>query len=195
MDNKQSEKMIEAMFQGMAELRKSQAGLQKSQAELQKSQAELQKSQAETDRKLEEVGKRLGSIGINMGDFAEELFYSSLQENPVLGNIHYDAVERNTRDGKDRTEVDILLFNGDSAALVEVKYKAHPSDIDDLITRKAKSFRKNFREYRGHKLYMGLASTVSHRDLVTKAKEAGIYLLGQRGKHVELLNGDSIRNF
>ncbi|WGK69615.1 hypothetical protein P0082_01780 [Candidatus Haliotispira prima] len=43
-------------------------------------------------------------------------------------------------------------------------------------------------------MYLALATTVSNDKLVQKAGEAGIYLLEQRGQHVELLCGE-VRTF
>ncbi|WGK69616.1 hypothetical protein P0082_01785 [Candidatus Haliotispira prima] len=158
MDNTQFDKMMQGMFQGMAELRESQAKtdlqLRESQTKsdlesqkLREFQAEtslqIRESQAKTDsqlqeleRKLDRVGEILGSIGINTGLFAERLFASSFKENPVLGETRYDEIKCNVLDSNGKTEYDILLINGSSVAIVEVKYKAHPKDIEDLLEKK-----------------------------------------------------------
>ncbi|WGK69137.1 hypothetical protein P0082_11740 [Candidatus Haliotispira prima] len=247
MDNTQFDKMMQGMFQGMAELRESQA---KSQAKadlesqkLREFQAEtslqIRESQAKTDlllresqvksdlefqklqefqaetglqirefqaetglqiremgRRVDDVAKQLGHIGINTGDFAEELFWSSLKANPVLGGTLYNRVVRNVWDDEGNTEYDILLFNHNSVAIIEVKYKAKSSDINNLL-KKVDTFRNSHPDHAKHNIYLGLATTTRDRyyeKLVAKATEVGIYLLGQEGNHVELLS-DKVRVF
>ncbi|WGK68255.1 hypothetical protein P0082_07130 [Candidatus Haliotispira prima] len=201
----ESQKLRELQAETSLQLRESQAKADFEFQKLRELQAEtslqIRESQAKTDlqlreleRKLTHVGEILGSIGINTGLFAERLFASSFQKNPVLGGIRYNIVRCNVRDGNGKTEYDILLINGSSVAIVEVKYKAHPKDIEDLLEKKVAAFRSSHREYAGHKLYLALATTVSNDELVQKAGEAGIYLLSQEGQHVELLSGE-VRTF
>ncbi|WGK69335.1 hypothetical protein P0082_00320 [Candidatus Haliotispira prima] len=202
----------------MAEFRKSMAEFRESEAkansefreQLRESQAKsdlefqkLQKFQAETGlqiremgRRVDDVAKQLGHIGINTGDFAEELFWSSLKANPVLGGTLYNRVVRNVWDDEGNTEYDILLFNHNSVAIIEVKYKAKSSDIKNLL-KKVDTFRNSHPDHAKHNIYLGLATTTRDRyyeKLVAKATEAGIYLLGQEGNHVELLS-DKVQIF
>ncbi len=168
----------------LAELRRSQ---EKTDAQLAKTDAQL----AKTDARLEKVAKILGNIGISNGDFAEELFFNSLYANPFLGGLRYDSVERNVpnrRRHRDEGEYDIVMYNGDTVALIEVKYKAHTNDIAKLLKNEPQSFRKTFTEYKDYKFYLGLASTVTYDKLITEAREAGIFLLTQRGQHIEVVN-------
>ncbi len=175
----------------MAELRRSQ---EKTDAQLAKTDAQLAKTDAQlakTDARLEKVAKILGNIGISNGDFAEELFFNSLYANPFLGGLRYDSVERNVsnrRRHRDEGEYDIVMYNGDTVALIEVKYKAHTNDIAKLLKNEPQSFRKTFTEYKDYKFYLGLASTVTYDKLITEAREAGIFLLTQRGQHIEVVN-------
>ena len=143
-----------------------------------------------TDEKLERIGKRLGSLGIAQGEFAEELFYRSLEDSPVLGDIIFDEVERRVRISAHDYEFDIILKNGSSIGLVEVKYKAHPEEICEIVKKRTETFRKRFNEYSGHKLYFGLATTITTPNLINKAKEEGIFLLTQKGDHMEIVNSD-----
>ncbi|WGK69956.1 hypothetical protein P0082_03615 [Candidatus Haliotispira prima] len=183
MDNTPFDKMM----QGMAELQESQA---KADLESQK----LRELAARTSRKLNLVDNIFESIGIKTGCFAEELVSGSFKRNPVLGGTRYDTVECNVPDSNGKTEYDILLFNDSSVAIIEIKYKAHLKDIEDLLEKKAVAFRLSHPECAGHKLYLGLATMISYDELVQKAGEAGIYLPGHEGKYVELLS-DKVRAF
>ena len=197
----------------LAELRAEEAKRQeKRNAELAELRAEHAAWQAEEDRKfaalraqnekerielrqsLKSIGQKLGSIGMNNGDFAEELFYTSLKENPVLGDQKYDTVLHNVYDPNGSAEYDILMHNGESTAIVEVKYKARIPDIYDLLGKKTTAFRKGFTGLRHHKLYLGLASTIISEELIGAAREAGIFLLGQKGQSYEVIN-ENVRSF
>ena len=143
---------------------------------------------------LKSVGQQLANIGLNNGDFAEELFFRALQEYPILGGIIYDLVERNIKDRLGLTEYDILLHNCTASAIIEVKYKAHINDIEKLLQNKPQAFRKSFSQYSHHELHLGLATTVTYDDLIVAAKKAGIYLITQKGSHIEVVN-EQVKSF
>ena len=137
--------------------------------------ARQDKWQAEMKDKIKSVGQQLGSIGINNGAFAEDVFYNWLEETQTLGGEKYDIVERNLRERKGRSEFDIFMHNGVSSVIIEVKYRAHLNDIQDLLANKPAAFRKIYTEYNHHKLYLGLASLVISEEIKQKAQEAGIF--------------------
>ena len=175
----------------IANLLRSQEKTDAQLLELHRSQAKTDEQLAKTDARLNTVAQLLGNIGISNGDFAEELFFNSLYANPFLGGLRYDSVKRNVsnrRRNRDEGEYDIVMYNGDTVALIEVKYKAHINDIDELLTKEPQNFRKTFTEYKDYKFYLGLASTVTYDKLITEAREAGIFLLTQRGQHIEVVN-------
>ena len=95
--------------------------------------AELRKTSerelAELRASIKRIGRKLGNIGMNNCYFVEELFYTSLRANPRLGDQTYDLVRRNIDDPNGDAEYDILLHNGESTAIIEVKYKARIPDI------------------------------------------------------------------
>ena len=156
--------------------------------------AESEKGRIELRESLNNMGRRLGNIGANTGAFAEELFYTSMKNNPMLGDQKYDTVLHNVYDPKGSAEYDILMHNGTATAIVEVKYKAHIPDIQDLLDKKVPAFRKGFTGFHHHKLYLGLASTIISEELIEAAREAGIFLLGQKGQSYEVVN-QNVRSF
>lgn len=90
---------------------------------------------AKTDARLDRVAKMVGNMGDTNGDVAEECFYTTLLDNPQLGSVRFDEVMRHVKPkGDSGPEFDIVMTNGTSLALVEVKRKAHNSDIDKLMT-------------------------------------------------------------
>ncbi len=140
--------------------------------------------------KIDRVATLVGNIANNQGDSAEEFFYRSLLNDPYLGQIHFDTIYRNLPANKKslQDEFDIVLVNETSIAIVEVKQKAHPKLIEDMIIRKLPNFRTLFPHYKELKLYGVIASMVSNNKLVEKARKAGLFFLTQQGNHVVLVN-------
>ena len=161
---------------------------------LEASQAAWEKRWAKSEQRLNKIEKMLGGIGDNIGDNIEELFFRSFQEYPVLGGITYEIVRRKIVDDKQKTEYDILLHNGYASAIIEVKYKAHYKDIEEIVATKTRAFRNSYPEYADHQLFLGLATGVTYQTLLDTAKQHGIYLLTQKGSHIEIVN-DSVRSF
>ncbi len=159
---------------------------QKTDEQLAKTDAQL----ARTDVKLDKIAKLVGNIANNQGDSAEEFFYRSLINDPHLGQLHFDTIYRNLPANKKnlQDEFDIVLVNETSIAIIEVKQKAHPNLIDDMLVRKLPNFRALFPYYEKLKLYGAIASMVSNNKLVEKAKEAGLFFMTQQGNHVVLIN-------
>jgi len=173
----------------MAEVAEQQ---KKTDIQLAKTDANLDKLSAKVDR----VTTLVGNIANNQGDSAEEFFYRSLLDNAYLGNMHFDTIYRNLPSckGKLQDEFDVVLVNDNSVAIVEIKQKAHPNLIDDMLERKLPNFRTLFPYHQEQKLYGVIASMVSNDTLVEKAREAGLFFLTQKGQHVVLVN-DKVRAF
>ena len=172
---------LDKFLESMVELRKSQAETSK---QIKETSEQMKKS----DEKLERMGERLGNMGIATGLVAEEFFFRSLEANRRLGNISFDSIERRQRPVKGGTDYDIVLKNGNCVGLIEVKYNAHPEKVKEVKEKKIKQFRGHFPEFPDYQLYFGLASMLTSDDLVKSAKEEGIFLLTQKGEHLEVVN-------
>ena len=156
--------------------------------------ARIDKRLEKSERKLDSVSKQLGGIGMNNGAYFEEVIFTSLYEKKKLGGLYYDVVRRNVSDLNGDTEYDILMLNGEAVAIIEVKYKAHIKDIADFLAKKPVAFRKGFPGLKDHRLYLGIASGSTYRELIDEAKNAGIFLLGPKGDSYEVLN-DKVKTF
>ena len=199
---------LDKFLESMQELRESIRELRKSQAETSEQIKEngeqiqeLRKSQAQTDEQIKKTGKEvervstlLGNMGINTGSFAEEFFFRSLESNPRLGNILFDSIERRYRPVKGGTDYDIVLKNGTCIGLIEVKYNAHPEQVREIKEKKIKQLRGQVHEFPHFQLYFGLASMITSEKLIENAKKEGIFLLTQKGEHLEVVNQE-VRSF
>ena len=122
-------------------------------------------------------------------EICEEFFFQSFIKNPTLGNIKFDSVSRNLNNhiGDLQDEYDLVLINGDSLAVIEVKAKAHVNDLEKMITKKIVNFPKLFKIYKDFHLYAGVATLVTNDALIAKAKELGLFLLTQQGDHTAIV--------
>jgi hypothetical protein len=145
--------------------------------------ASLAAAQAETTRKLDKASALLGNIGQNQGAVAEEFFFNSLAAKPEVGGITFDRIMPNVQVSTKRkqAEFDIVLVNGNSVAVIEVKYKMHPSDIDKAADN-LKNYREFYPEFKDYALYGGIAGFSVPPDAVQAAKEKGMFVLKRVGE-------------
>lgn len=121
---------------------RTDAQLAKTDAQLARTDAQLAKTEAlvaQTAAKVDRLGEMYGGVSNNQGDVAEEFYYNSLAANPVLGDVRFDFIQRNTERNRAGlvNEFDLLLVNGRKVHVVEVKYKAHEKDLRRLLDVKA----------------------------------------------------------
>lgn len=175
------EKAIEALQKSQA---KTDAQLAKTDAQLAKTDAQL----AKTDAQLARTEKQLSNIGINLGHTAEEFFFYALKDNKKLGKVQFDDIEHNVKakNRKIEDEFDIVLYNGDSIGLVEVKHKVHPNDIEKLKTKKIENFKLLFPYYANCKFYLGIGGVSFPEETARLALKNGIAVLRQKGALFEM---------
>ena len=164
----------------------------KSDARLDKLFAETNLRMAKSDARLDKIAKMVGGISNNQGDITEEYFINSLKDKLKLGEIKFDFLVENFKAKKGKTilaEYDILLVNGKSVAIIEVKYKVHPKDLEKLPA-KIESIR-NLPQYDGYEVYAGLAGFFVPDEVIEEAQEKGYFILQRKGDvvvtHIENL--------
>ena len=155
---------------------------------------QTQKYREDYERRMKKMEETMGSWGNNHGKFAEEYFFNSFENGKQnFFGENFDEIEQNVRGIKKnfKDEYDILLINGKSIGIVEVKFKAHEKDIPKII-RKAETFRVNFPEYKNHKVYLGLATMVFYPELEQECIENGIAIVKQVGDTV-VINDEHLK--
>ncbi|MFP5040586.1 hypothetical protein [Parasediminibacterium sp. JCM 36343] len=176
---------IEKIFaEREAQFVKSEAQFAKTEAQIAKTEAQIAKS----ERKLASMGIQLGNIGINNGMATEDYFFNSLLDNLELGGITFDSISKNihTKTKKLEDEYDIVMYNGNSVALIECKYKAHENDVRRLINKKVANFRVLFPDFKDYTIYLGIGSFSFYPELETFARENGVAILKQKGEVMEV---------
>ena len=159
---------------------------------------ELAQSQKETDRKMQEnarqikeVNQTVGGMGNSHGAFAEEYFFNSFENGKrnFFGE-RFDEIAKNLKT-KTKTlqgEYDIVLYNHEAVAIIEVKYKARVDDIPSIL-KKADTFRILFPDYKDFKVYLALASMSFYPELENACISAGIAIIKQVGETVVICDG------
>jgi hypothetical protein len=182
------EKAIEALQQSQlktdAQLVKTDLQLAKTDKQLAKTNAQLEKS----EKSWQETKKILSNVGINLGHVAEEFFYFALKEEKRFGNIQFDEISLNVkgRNRKTQDEFDIVLYNGDSIGLIEIKHKVHPNDLEQLKTRKVENFKLLFPDYADCRFYLGIGGMSIPAEVEAQALACGMAVLRQKGEAMEL---------
>ncbi len=152
---------------------------------------EIREQSKETERKIDKLAKLYGNVSENSRDVAEEFFKRGLESRKSILWIPYTEVGHlEKKKGKLQGEFDIVLYNGDSMIVVEVKYKLHPNDVDDFVTRKLPNFKKLFHEYADKKIVGAVAGMSVPTDSFEIAKKHGLLVLTKLGENLSVMNPD-----
>jgi hypothetical protein len=151
-------------------------------------------SSADFDKRMKSISEQLGGIGNNNGYFAEEFFYNSIRKGTInFFGEPYDRIMKNITGFVKPDEYDIVMVNGKSACIIETKYKANEKHIENVL-KKAETFRYNFREYKDHILYLGLASMAFYKYLEDECQRRGIAIIKQVGD-VIVINHEHLKEY
>jgi hypothetical protein len=152
----------------------------------QRAEKAREKERIAADKRMEKLEKLMGSWANNFGSFAEEYFFNSFEDNQQnFFGEEFDEIQKGLK-GKSfklEDEYDIVLYNGTSVAIVEVKSKAHENDIPTVL-KKAETFRVFFPAYKDYKIYLGLASMCFYPELEQECTNHGIAIIKQVGDTV-----------
>jgi len=181
-----------AMFQETnKQFQETKLFIEKLSIEAEKRHQEAEERGKKLDARIDNLNRMIGGISYSNGDMAEEFFYNTLKKDKTFLNEKFDSIRKNlTYRGLNNeyevepdAEYDILLFNGTSAALIEVKYNAKQNNIDiKKLLRRAEIFKIQFPEYKNHKLYLAVAAMSFKGWIVKKLHRAGIATIRQVGR-------------
>ena len=207
------EKILEENQKGFKELKESQI---KTDEQLNKTHKEIQESQVKTDEQLNKTHKEIQELkevqketskavkkvsrlfGISENKQAaiiEDVFHNSLIKTMTVNGVQYNYIDKNIKmkEGKKEIgELDIILYNGRTIALIEVKTKAHPNDLT-LLYKLLENYRKKHPADQ-REIFLYYASFCFTSQIEQEASEKGIGLLTVQGDTIESLN-DSLVAF
>ena len=150
---------------------------------------EISKDHQEAIKRMKQQEKMIGGISRSNGEFCEEYFINSFKENPtfmgetferVMTNLYPDPVVIND-------EYDLVLRNGKTIVLIEMKYKAGIDNVGKMFS-KLHSYRANYPMFKDYKIYLCLASFRFPATVRERAAKEGIVLIQQRGEKIEIVS-------
>ena len=192
------EERFDNLMSSLEELRDSQKETDRKMAETDRKMAETDRKMAETDRRIKETNKSVFGISTSNGMIAEEMVYESLLKDMTFGDIKFDNIIKNFRvqseDLQPKTDIDVLMVNGDTIALIEVKYKVEKDDLTDLVNSKIKLFRQHYPRYRHHKIVLGIGGMGFEDGVLQSATKKGVGVIKVIGDKVEY-NTENIKQY
>jgi len=171
----------------MENLLKSQDKTYRESKEITQQIKEVRKSIKETDQIVKNLGKQIGGVSNSNGDVAEAYFINSFRHLPRFAGQDFQIMEDNVSKYSKilnlRGEYDLLLFNGTSVAIIEIKYKAKKEDVEQVIN-KVETFKALFPQYKNYAIYLGLAGLSIEKIAEKEAIKQGVGIIKQVGKNV-----------
>jgi len=145
----------------------------------------------ETREQMKETDRKIGELGNRFGELAEHLVAPGIAERFNELGYRFDSIATKgcaiyDDKGKIKTEIDILLENGDCVIAVEVKAKPKIQDIDHHIKRLEILRERRSKHRDNRKIYGAIAGAIFGSDEKQIAIEAGFYVLTQSGDTVKI---------
>ena len=150
-----------------------------------KEKVEREERETKWEREMKSMNKRFGDFTNSYGEEAEVLFHRSIDKTKKVANIQFDKLFLNLTPRRQGSEYDMVLVNGEYVGLVEVKRSASLDDLKKFIEIQTKTFRIDMPEYKDKKLICIIACIKYEKDLLVKAKEAGVCVLFKDGVHIK----------
>jgi len=161
----------------------------------------IERLSQETDKKIdrmslkvEEVSKTVAALTGKWGRFVEGLIapgtISMFKERGIGVEKVYQRVKAH-KDGRE-IEIDILAINKEYAILIEAKSSLGISDVDEHIER-LKAFKVFFPEYSDRKVVGAVAGITIEEEADKYAYRHGLFVIGQSGETVRILNDKKFR--
>jgi hypothetical protein len=193
-------KLGENMEQWERELAEIRAIMKESAKEREERAKEHEKSMkelAEMRKQQKETNEMINGIGDSNGKFSETYFYNSLYNSMCFGGKDFDEIEEGMNrvkkmpDGnKLKGEYDVVMYNGDTVALIEIKYKVRKGDIETLTDTQVNVFKQLFPQYANYKFYLGIAGMSFEGNTETEALRRGIGIMRPKCENGEIINKD-----
>ncbi|MCL2063061.1 MAG: hypothetical protein FWG98_01640 [Candidatus Cloacimonetes bacterium] len=149
----------------------------------------------ESLNRMAELESQIGGIANSNGKLAETYFFNSLKNSMSYGGREFDEIDQGLRKTKKlpegnhlRGEYDIIMYNGDTIALIEIKYKLNKEDVEKLLGKKLHIFKQLFPKFEKYDFLLGVAGMSFELGAEEEALENGIGILRPKGESVEILD-------
>jgi hypothetical protein len=142
----------------------------------------------ETTEQMKITDKKIGELTNRFGELAEHLVAPSIREKFNALGFSFGEVSREKEivdaQGNSVAEIDILLENGDTVMVVEVKAKIKQNEVDKHIKR-LEILRSRADARNDRRTFMGaIASAIMPKELRAYIIKSGFYAIEQTGDTV-----------
>ena len=171
-----------------AQMAKTDAQMAENAAQMAENAAQMAKTDKEINKLLRST-RELHSNVKNEADACEQRFIASLRRHKlVIAGVTFDEIYSNQK--KDRKgehiELDGLLVNGDSIAVLEVKKRLHLNDVEKVRDNLIGRFRKLYPEHQGKRLMVLVAGDNINNDAAAAALAAGFIVLSFKARRLQM---------
>jgi len=152
-------------------------------------EAEARQRKSEEYMETEKILERLSKIADEMQrPRAEEFIYDALRETPRIGDLEFECLYMNFKStsarSKKSAEYDLVMTNGEFAAIVEIKHKLHRNDVEKVRTVLEPNFRYLLRQLSDKTLVPVVAGMTADPDAIALAHECGYAVLLPDGQKI-----------
>jgi hypothetical protein len=152
---------------------------------------EFRKSRRELSERFKRTEKMVGKLGGRWGEFVEGLVMPAVVDLFKEQGIDIERVSQRvvSRKNGESMEIDILGENGDYIVVVEVKSRLTNEEVRSFINS-LKRFKLFFPDHGDKKVIGAVASIVMREDVARFAYKQGLFIIGQKGDTVKILNDE-----
>ncbi len=167
---------------------------QETKRQFKESNEQFRQLSQETDKKINKVSQDIGKLGGRWGEFVESMVRPAVlrlfqERGLIVHEVHRNLMaERNGLSA----EIDLLVTNDDHCVAVEVKSLLSVDDVRDHLARLEK-FKVLFPRYADAQLMGAVAGAVIYDDVSKYAYRQGLFVLGQKGHNMEILNDSAFK--
>ncbi|EFA68153.1 hypothetical protein [Cylindrospermopsis raciborskii] len=192
----ETERLLREQSQETERLLREQS--QETERLLREQSQETDRKFQETDRLLREESKRvnnqIGQLGNRLGEFVESQVRPAAVKLFKERGIAVKEIASNTyiQTGKEGLEIDLLVINSSDIILIEAKSKVSEDDVNEHLERLSK-FKRFFPRYESYRVLGAVAGMVIPLDVSRYAYRKGLFVIGQSGDNLVILNDDKFR--
>jgi len=188
-DRKQAREDRKQAREDRKQAREDRKQAREERKKMKESHEDFMKRMEKLEKLFAQTREQIGGISRSNGEFCEEYFINAFKENPTFLGEKYDRVVEYLKPDPAVVddEYDLILRNGSTVALIEMKYKAGLNDVGKMFS-KLHSYRLNYPMFKDYKTYLALASFRFSKAVREKAEKEGVVLIQQRGEKIEVIS-------
>jgi hypothetical protein len=185
------EKIKQTNIELSERFKETDARFKETDARFKETDEEFRKSRRELSERFKRTEKMVGKLGGRWGEFVEGLVMPAVVDLFKEQGIDIERVSQRvvSRKNGESMEIDILGENGDYIVVVEVKSRLTNEEVRSFINS-LKRFKLFFPDHGDKKVIGAVASIVMREDVARFAYKQGLFIIGQKGDTVKILNDE-----